>query len=93
MRIQLYFNGSNGYQRKTFKNIQLALEESHRSGMNLYELDEDGYNLVYSNTWDLPTRRAVWRTLRSTFGLDSGDRKALPEALRKGTRGRNFEVN
>lgn len=78
--------------KRSFKNIQDALDWSHKTGDNLYEDDEDGFNLIYSNQWDIPTRRAVWRTLRSSNGLSPMIRSAIPLELRDGTRGPDFEV-
>lgn len=74
------------------RGIQEALERSHATKEDLYEEDEDGPNLLYSNSWDTITRRNTWRALRSAFGLSHMIRSALPDELKDGTIGPDFEV-
>lgn len=80
------------YRKVRLRGIQEALELSHRTGEDLYEDDEDGPNLLYSNRWDVITRRNTWRALRSAFGLSHMKRDALPDELTFGTIGPDFEV-
>jgi hypothetical protein len=69
------------------------LEEAHSTGSDLLEKDEGGeLNAVYLSSWDNVTKRAVWRTMRSVHGLDPFSRQSLPEELRRGTFGPDFEV-
>lgn len=80
------------HRKVILRGIQEALEISHQTGEDLYEDDEDGPNLLYSNSWDTITRRNVWRALRSAYGLSHMVRSALPAELKAGTVGPDFEV-
>lgn len=70
----------------------MALEEAHATRCDLFEDDEGGINAVYLDSWDPTTKRTVWRTLRSVHGLSPFDRRALPDELKQGTFGPDFEV-
>lgn len=80
-----------GLEPRRFKNIKHALDHAHENGVDLYEEDEEP-NLLYSQKWDKPTRRAVWRTLLGTYGFSPYDRTLLPHELKEGTTGPDFEV-
>ena len=79
------------FEEKAFPTIQEALEYSHDNGVDLYEDDEDGPNLLYSASWDTLQKRHTWITLRTTEGLKTG-RRHLPADLKFGTEGKDFRV-
>ncbi len=81
-----------GFESHNFRNVLAALNWSHQQGRDLFEDDDDEPNLLYSNCWDMPMRRAVWRTLLSTHGMDPYNRNLLPQELKEGTVGSDFEV-
>lgn len=83
---------STGFEPRTYRNVLAALNSSHTDRRDLYEEDDDEPNLLYSDAWDIPMKRAVWRTMLSTHGMDPYNRNLLPDELKGGTSGSDFEV-
>lgn len=92
MKVTFILRTPLGWESRRFRNIHTALTYSHNEKEDLYEDDEDGPSIVYRNAWDRPLRRAVWRALLSEGGLSPYDRRLLPQELKKGTFGPDFEV-
>ena len=91
-QLVYYLKIDGKFVERAFRNIKHALCTTHETGHDLYERDEGEFNLIYSNQWDIPMRRTVWRTELSAHGYSCYNRKALPDELKKGTVGPDFEV-
>lgn len=92
MSVSMLVKTRHGFRQQRFRNIQNALEIAHKRQVDLYEEDDDEPNLVYSQSWDVHTKRAVWRTLLGAHGLSPYNRQLLPRELKEGTIGPDFEV-